>query len=142
MRQFIMTISPGKRIGRQLAIATAGLLAAATWGAGSVSAQAQPAQAAQTVTQPMYVYMLGPQGYGYYYVAPQVQTTPVAQPAPATQPAPVRQSQTAPPAQTIVPSRAANPTQYSTGQRVGPGIRNWATGNRVPLHRPWLNARH
>ena len=24
---------------------------------------------------------------------------------------------------------------------VGPGARNWATGNRVPLHRPWLSAK-
>ncbi len=24
---------------------------------------------------------------------------------------------------------------------VGPGARNWATGNRVPLARPWMNAR-
>jgi hypothetical protein len=24
---------------------------------------------------------------------------------------------------------------------VGPGARNWATGNRVPLHRPWMRPR-
>ena len=35
----------------------------------------------------------------------------------------------------------ARPQAAARPQTVGPGARNWATGNRVPLARPWMNAR-
>lgn len=41
-----------------------------------------------------------------------------------------------------MPSQAARPAAASARPAtVGPGARNWATGNRVPLHRPWLSSR-
>jgi hypothetical protein len=39
---------------------------------------------------------------------------------------------------------AARPAQVQTANRprsVGPGTRNFSTGNRVGLHRPWMRAR-
>jgi hypothetical protein len=40
---------------------------------------------------------------------------------------------------------AAAPRRSSTagapGRPNGPGARNWTTGSRVPLHRPWLRPR-
>jgi hypothetical protein len=59
---------------------------------------------------PRFVYGSGAQGFGYY-------TAQAPQPAPAA---------TAP--------RPAAPARSS----VGPGARNWSTGRRSPLHRPWM----
>lgn len=75
---------------------------------------AQSAAPTTTHARPApYYYGGGAQGLGYY-VTPQLQT--------ATATAPVQVAARRP-------------------QTVGPGARNWATGNRVPLHRPWLNSR-
>lgn len=68
---------------------------------------------AQTVTAPRYIYGPGAQGYGYSQ-SPRVAVA-------------ARQ-----------PAAAAASNRPRT---VGPGARNWATGNRTPLHRPWLRAR-
>jgi hypothetical protein len=74
---------------------------------------AEPARAAQAASAPPFVYRLGPQGVGYY-ASPTPTTSPVqAAPAARTQP-----------------------------RSVGPGVRNWATGRRSPLHRPWMQARN
>jgi hypothetical protein len=76
-------------------------------------------QTAPTATAPgRYYYGPGFQGYGYYAV-PGYQAAPAA------------------PAQVA----AARPSAPRS-QTVGPGARNWATGNRVPLHRPWLRSRN
>ena len=72
----------------------------------------EPAHATQTSSSPPFVYRQGPQGVGYY-----------ASPAPASSPV-----QTAPAA-------------VNRPRTVGPGVRNWATGRRSPLHRPWMQAR-
>jgi hypothetical protein len=81
----------------------------------SPSPAAPQAPAAPTIAAPTvaapYYYGGGAQGFGYH-VTPQ----PAARG----------------PAQSAVRSRPAT---------VGPGARNWATGNRVPLHRPWLRSR-
>jgi hypothetical protein len=60
-----------------------------------------------------FVYRTGPQGVGFYA-------------APAASPGRVVAN---------APAPAARP------RTVGPGARNFSTGNRVPLHRPWLRAR-
>jgi hypothetical protein len=74
--------------------------------------------ATQFVTQaPGYVYRPGVQGFGYYPV-------PAAAPAPAP-----------------APGVVAAPAPAATRSTVGPGNRNWTTGNRVNLHRPWLRSR-
>ena len=72
----------------------------------------EPARAAQAASAPPFVYRSGPQGFGYY-----------ASPAPPT-----------------TPVRAATAARNQPGS-VGPGARNWATGRRSPLHRPWMQAR-
>lgn len=66
-----------------------------------------------------FVYRSGPQGVGYY-------------PAPAVAVAPA-------PARAVAPAPA--PAQAQRPRTVGPGARNFSTGNRIPLHRPWLRAR-
>ena len=66
-------------------------------------------QAQVAVAAPRYVYGSGAQGFGYY-------TTP------------------APQAAVAAPSRPAAAPRSS----VGPGARNWSTGRRSPLHRPWM----
>jgi hypothetical protein len=71
------------------------------------------AQAATAAAPAPYFYGAGAQGFGYY-VTPQLQA--------ATAAAPVQLAARRP-------------------QTVGPGARNWATGSRVPLHRPWLKSR-
>lgn len=68
---------------------------------------------AQATAPAPFIYGSGPQGFGYY-------------PNPAVQQAPATVQQVAP--------------QPRPGS-VGPGARNWATGNRSPLHRPWLRSR-
>lgn len=74
---------------------------------------AAPVLAAQVAQAPAFTYRIGPQGSGFY-------STATAPRAAATQP------------------RAAATT---SGRTVGPGARNWSTGNRVGLHRPWLQSR-
>jgi hypothetical protein len=69
------------------------------------------AQARAQARPAPFVYRAGPQGVGYY-----------AAPAAA-------------------PVRAAAPAPAARPRSVGPGARNYATGNRVPLHRPWMRAR-
>ena len=102
--------------------------APAAIGAAALLAAAQ----AQGVWTSPYVYGYGPQGLGYYLVpgaiAPAAPTAPVAAPAAAPTAAP----RLATPAPTV---------RSSGGGSVGPGARNWATGNRVPSHRPWLRSR-
>ncbi|APW60666.1 hypothetical protein [Paludisphaera borealis] len=71
------------------------------------------AQAAPAAAPAPYFYGAGAQGFGYY-VTPGLQA--------ATAAAPVQVAARRP-------------------QTVGPGARNWATGSRVPLHRPWLKSR-
>ncbi len=83
--------------------------------AGAVSAT----QAQAPVAAPPFVYSSGYQGFGYY-ANPGVQLAPAAPARPVVQPR----------------------TSGGAGARsVGPGARNWATGSRVPLHRPWLRSR-
>ena len=36
--------------------------------------------------------------------------------------------------------RTAVPQARRGSGTVGPGVRNWTTGRRSPLHRPWLNS--
>jgi len=36
--------------------------------------------------------------------------------------------------------RTAAPQARRGSGTVGPGVRNWTTGRRSPLHRPWLNS--
>jgi hypothetical protein len=36
--------------------------------------------------------------------------------------------------------RTAAPQARPGSGTVGPGVRNWTTGRRSPLHRPWLNS--
>ncbi len=36
--------------------------------------------------------------------------------------------------------RTAAPQARSGSGTVGPGVRNWTTGRRSPLHRPWLKS--
>jgi hypothetical protein len=67
-------------------------------------------QAQPAATAPRFVYGSGAQGVGYY---------PYTAPRAATTPA------------------ATRPAAPAT---VGPGVRNWSTGRRSPLHRPWLRA--
>lgn len=100
-------------------------------GAASLATAAAVAAAAQAVATSPYVYGYGPQGLGYYLVpgAPAA----VAPTAPAAVAAPARPTLTVPARQ---PSRST-----SSGGSVGPGSRNFATGNRVPSHRPWLRSR-
>jgi hypothetical protein len=76
----------------------------------SIGVPLEPAalQAQATVVPPRYVYGSGAQGFGYY-------TAPAPQPAAAA-------------------PRPAAPARSS----VGPGVRNWSTGRRSPLHRPWM----
>ena len=76
----------------------------------SIGVPLEPAalQAQATVVTPRYVYGSGAQGFGYY-------TAPAPQPAAAA-------------------PRPAAPARSS----VGPGVRNWSTGRRSPLHRPWM----
>ena len=72
----------------------------------------------QAAATPRFVYATGFQGSGYY-----------ANPGPGAAPNP---------AATI---RTASPPRSAGGARtVGPGARNWTTGRRSPLHRPWLRA--
>lgn len=66
-------------------------------------------QAQTGVASPTFFYGSGYQGFGYY-TAPAPQATPAAAP------------------------RAA----VSSRSSVGPGARNWSTGRRSPLHRPWM----
>ena len=66
-------------------------------------------QAQTAVAAPRYFYGSGAQGFGYY-TAPAPQAAAAAAPRPAAAP---RSS-------------------------VGPGARNWSTGRRSPLHRPWM----
>jgi len=66
-------------------------------------------QAQAGVASPTFFYGSGYQGFGYY-------TAPAPQAAPAAAP------------------RAA----VSSRSSVGPGARNWSTGRRSPLHRPWM----
>ncbi|MDX2038430.1 MAG: hypothetical protein SFX72_17425 [Isosphaeraceae bacterium] len=33
-------------------------------------------------------------------------------------------------------------TVSNVPRNVGPSARNWSTGNRVPMHRPWMRARN
>lgn len=85
-------------------------------GLASLVLLARSVQAAQSAPSPApYYYGGGAQGVGYY-------VTPQLKAATATATAPVQIAARRP-------------------QTVGPGARNWATGNRVPLHRPWLNSR-
>ncbi len=77
------------------------------------SVELEAAQAQVPVAVPPFIYGSGPQGFGYY-------------PNPAFQAAPAPVQQVAPQARPAT---------------VGPGARNWATGNRSPLHRPWLRSR-
>ncbi|AMV38286.1 hypothetical protein [Planctomyces sp. SH-PL62] len=79
------------------------------------------AAAFQAPAQAPYIYGYGPQGLGYYAV-------PGVVPAPAVAP------------RLTVPTQA-RPSAPAAGRSVGPGSRNWATGNRVPSHRPWLRSR-
>lgn len=39
--------------------------------------------------------------------------------------------------QQAAPRTAARPAA-NNNRTVGPGVRNWTTGRRSPLHRPWL----
>ncbi len=77
---------------------------------------ARAAQAAQAASNPPYVYQSGAQGTGYYVSTP-------SRPGPAP----------------LAPARRA-PAAGNRPRTVGPGARNWATGSRVPLSRPWLHA--
>ena len=36
--------------------------------------------------------------------------------------------------------RTAAPQARPSSSTVGPGVRNWSTGRRSPLHRPWLKS--
>jgi hypothetical protein len=119
----------GPRAGVLLLSGLASLILIARSGEAAASASplstalaSPPIQAANaatptaTATRPApapYYYGAGAQGFGYY-VTPQVQA-----------------------------ANATAPVQVATRRSgsVGPGNRNWATGNRVPLHRPWLNSR-
>jgi len=67
-------------------------------------------QAQAAVAAPRFVYGSGAQGFGYY-----------AAPAPQ--------------AAAAAPRPAA-----SARSSVGPGARNWSTGRRSPLHRPWMRS--
>src|SRR5262245_39170827 len=69
--------------------------------------------APQIPTAPRFGYGPGAQGYGYH-------------PAPQA---------------VAAPRQTTGSTTSSRPRTVGPGVRNWATGNRVPLHRPWMQAR-
>ena len=75
-------------------------------------AEAAMAQAAA----PRFVYASGFQGVGYY-----------ANPGTAT----ATQARSAP----------APRTSASRGTSVGPGVRDWSTGRRGRLHKPWLQPR-
>ena len=77
----------------------------------------EPLEAAQAVgaASPRFVYASGFQGVGYY-----------ANPGTVTR---ARQA----PAPTFSSSRPA--------QSVGPGVRDWSTGRRGRLHKPWLQPR-
>ncbi|MDG3002836.1 hypothetical protein [Paludisphaera mucosa] len=103
-----------KRIVPSLALAATALFAIAIGPLGVSAALAQAASAP-------FVFGFGPQGLNYY-AAPGVAAAPVAAP------------------RLTVPTQTRAAT--SSGSRsVGPGARNWATGNRVPSHRPWLRSR-
>lgn len=102
-------------------------------GVAALSATVAVAVAAQAVATSPYVYGYGPQGLGYYLVP----TAPAAVAAPAAPAATVAPAPAAP--RLTVPSQPSRAT--SGGGSVGPGARNWATGNRVPSHRPWLRSR-
>jgi hypothetical protein len=82
--------------------------------AATSPAAPDPSQVQAAPVAAPYYYGAGAQGFGYYV-------------APDTRPAPAR-----------APVQSASRGRPST---VGPGARNWATGNRVPLHRPWLRSR-
>jgi hypothetical protein len=109
---------------------SASILRRSITGVAALSATVAVAMAAQAVATSPYVYGYGPQGLGYYLVP----TAPVAVAAPA---APAAVAAPAAPRLTV-PSQ---PSQARSGGAVGPGARNWATGNRVPSHRPWLRSR-
>jgi hypothetical protein len=66
-------------------------------------------------TVPRFTYGAGAQGFGYY-----------ANPRTATATQPVTTTRT--------PAR----TQQGAGRIVGPGARDWTTGRRGRLHKPWL----
>lgn len=101
-----------QRIVPGLALAAAAFYAGATGMAGPGPAVAH----AQAAASAPFVQGLGPQGFGFY-------AAPGAAAAPAA-------------------PRLAVPAQTRpAGRSVGPGVRNWATGNRVPSHRPWLRSR-
>jgi hypothetical protein len=87
-------------------------------GLAAIATRAAP----QVATAPRFVYGPGARGYGYS-PSPRAATAP-QQPAGAA---------------TSRPS--AGSSTSSRPRTVGPGARNWATGNRVPLHRPWMRAR-
>lgn len=95
-------------------------LAATALCAGSVGLLGPQSLRAQAVASAPFVHGLGPQGLGYYAV-----------PGVAAAAAGPRLT---------VPTQARASTS-SGGRSVGPGARNWATGNRVPSHRPWLRSR-
>lgn len=40
------------------------------------------------------------------------------------------------------PRATPAPAAGNRPRTVGPRARNWATGNRVPLHRPWMRAKN
>ena len=109
--RFMVQLLLRKRVVSSVAIVAAALAV------GTLTSPAIRAQAVAAV--PYYYYGVGPQGIGYYYTA-----APTAQPAPAVAAAPV----------ITMPAQAP-------ASAVGPGVRNWATGNRLPLHRPWLRSR-
>jgi hypothetical protein len=76
------------------------------------SVAAESASAAQAAAAPPFVYQSGPQGSGYY-----------ANPA----------ARTATARATVASARRP--------RTVGPGARDWSTGRRSRLPRPWLQAR-
>jgi hypothetical protein len=71
-----------------------------------------PFEPLQAPASPRYTYATGPRGVGYY---------------PTSGPQAV--------------SRPSRPAATGRPATVGPGARNWTTGNRISLHRPWLRSR-
>jgi hypothetical protein len=113
VRRSMLRSSVVKRIVPSLALAATALFVVALAPLGLSAALAQAASAP-------FVFGSGPQGLTYYAVPGTA--------APAAAP------------RLAAPARPRAAT--SSGARsVGPGARNFATGNRVPSHRPWLRAR-
>lgn len=83
--------------------------------AGLIPAGPAAAQAAAQAAGPRYVYASGFQGVRYY---PNTGAAAGARPA-----------------------AAAPRTSAARGTSVGPGVRDWSTGRRGRLHKPWLQPR-